>query len=66
MSACSRCGAPFDCAMVDGSRAPCWCMALPAALPVPGPLAACWCPACLYQHMAELERARAAAAAPDH
>jgi hypothetical protein len=61
MSACSRCGAPFTCAMADGGAAPCWCTALPPALPLPLPLttdgeaAACWCPACLRQHIAELE-----------
>ncbi|MDB5960097.1 MAG: hypothetical protein JWP59_1391 [Massilia sp.] len=57
MSACSRCGALFTCAMADGSAAPCWCTALPPALPLPaaGQAAACWCPACLREHIAELE-----------
>ena len=61
MSACSRCGAVFTCAMADGGdpAQPCWCTALPAAVPLPGDqaaLAACWCPACLRQHIDELAR----------
>ncbi|MDB5754593.1 MAG: hypothetical protein JWR56_1021 [Massilia sp.] len=56
MSTCSRCGAGFGCAMADGCDHPCWCTALPAAVPVPGQPAACWCPACLKQHIAEIER----------
>ncbi|HEU5434796.1 MAG TPA: cysteine-rich CWC family protein [Telluria sp.] len=61
MSACSRCGAPFTCAMADGAdpATPCWCVSLPAVVPVPaldnGVGAACWCPACLRDHIAELE-----------
>ena len=58
MSACSRCGASFTCAMADGSDHPCWCTELAAAVPVPSQLpgqgAACWCPACLKQHIAGL------------
>ena len=53
MSVCSRCGAEFGCAMVDGGDGPCWCTALPpvVAVPVQGEAAACWCPACLKQHI---------------
>ena len=66
MSLCSRCGAPFSCALVDGadpvSAPPCWCTLLPAVVPVPGaPGSACWCAACLRQHIAEQEAQRAAA-----
>jgi hypothetical protein len=66
MSTCTRCGASFGCAMVDGSDGPCWCTALPPAVPVPdaadataaGTTAAgCWCPACLRQHIAQLPKA---------
>lgn len=41
MSTCTRCGASFDCAMVDPGpdgklpTAPCWCTYLPPAVPVP-------------------------------
>jgi hypothetical protein len=64
MSACSRCGATFSCAMADGGdpAQPCWCTALPAAVPLPageGAMAAgCWCPACLRLHIDELRRKR--------
>ena len=54
MSTCTRCGAPFDCAMADGGTDPCWCVSLPPALPVPDAPAGCWCPACLRQHIAAL------------
>ncbi len=52
MSVCCRCGAAFSCAMVDPDPAapdqPCWCTALPPALPVPGDGAtSCYCPICL-------------------
>ena len=56
MSICTRCGAAFGCAMVDGSDgAPCWCTLLPpvVALPPAGEAAGCWCPACLAQHIAQ-------------
>jgi hypothetical protein len=48
--------------MADGGDAPCWCVALPAAVPVPATdqAAACWCPACLQQHIAELKTRQAA------
>ncbi len=52
MSTCSRCGASFDCAMADQLDAPCWCVALPAVVPVPGVDASCWCPVCLKRHIA--------------
>ncbi len=58
MSICTRCGAAFGCAMVEGSSEPCWCTTLPAVVPVPGPAGGqgaapgCWCPACLRQHIA--------------
>ncbi|MFC5477537.1 cysteine-rich CWC family protein [Massilia suwonensis] len=52
MSVCSRCGAPFGCAMADGGDAPCWCTELPPVVPVPGAEAGCWCPACLRAHIA--------------
>ncbi|HEV7816837.1 MAG TPA: cysteine-rich CWC family protein [Janthinobacterium sp.] len=57
MSLCSRCGAPFACAMADpGDGAPCWCTLLPAAAPLPPPAAAgCWCPACLRGFIAAAE-----------
>ncbi|QGZ40477.1 cysteine-rich CWC family protein [Pseudoduganella flava] len=68
MSTCTRCGATFHCALGDGNGAPdaepCWCTALPPAVPVPVPGAdevqaeavGCWCPACLRRHIDELER----------
>ncbi|MCS0661149.1 cysteine-rich CWC family protein [Massilia terrae] len=52
MTICTRCGAPFGCAMADGSPEPCWCTRLPPAVPVPDGAAGCWCPACLEQHIA--------------
>jgi len=60
MSTCTRCGASFGCAMIDGSDAPCWCTTLPPVVPVPipappgaqQPAPGCWCPACLRQHIA--------------
>ena len=63
MSLCTRCGATFGCAMVDGNDgAPCWCTRLPpvVALPPVGEAAGCWCPACLAQQSAQ----RSVAAAP--
>lgn len=59
MSACSRCGAPFTCAMADpeAGDAPCWCTQLPAVMPVllqdaaPG----CYCPACLKELVLQQE-----------
>jgi len=56
MSLCTRCGAAFGCAMVDGNDgAPCWCTRLPpvVALPPADEAAGCWCPACLAQHIAQ-------------
>jgi hypothetical protein len=57
MSTCTRCGAEFGCAMVDGNGdgAPCWCTTLPpvVTLPLAGEAAGCWCPACLKQHIAQ-------------
>jgi len=53
MSQCSRCGAPFGCAMADGNAGPCWCTTLPPVVAVPGADAACWCPACLRAHIAQ-------------
>lgn len=69
MSACSRCGAPFLCAMADpGAAEPCWCTALPPVVALPqGPGGACWCRACLQAHIvaaADAAAAAAAAAAP--
>ncbi|HAV36292.1 MAG TPA: hypothetical protein DCX52_08045 [Massilia sp.] len=64
MSTCSRCGARFGCAMVDGGAGPCWCTELPPALPVPGVDASCWCPACLRAHIEE--RTRGAGQAEGH
>jgi hypothetical protein len=56
MSTCTRCGASFGCAMVEGGDAPCWCTTLPPVVPVPSdteqPSPGCWCPACLRQHIA--------------
>ena len=57
MSICNRCGAQFSCAMADGAASdqPCWCVALPAVMPVPGGEAgqSCWCPACLGEVIAQ-------------
>jgi len=72
MSTCSRCGAAFGCAMVDGGDGPCWCTQLPPLVPVPNVAAgdmpvggagaavdtACWCPACLKAHIAQQSRTR--------
>jgi len=70
MSTCERCGATFHCAMADPGpdgkpdTTPCWCTALPPAVPVPDvpvsdvPVSdadvavGCWCPACLKAHIA--------------
>ncbi|WP_281911677.1 cysteine-rich CWC family protein [Massilia varians] len=58
-STCSRCGAEFGCAMLQGSLEPCWCTTLPPAVPVPQEAAGCWCPACLRAHIeAELAKRR--------
>jgi len=57
MSLCTRCGAPFGCAMADGNDGPCWCTELPPVVPVPGVDAGCWCPACLRAHIAETDDA---------
>ncbi|WP_308923291.1 cysteine-rich CWC family protein [Janthinobacterium sp. J1-1] len=56
MSLCTLCGAPFSCGQVDpAASGPCWCAALPAAVPLPGNSATgCWCPACLRAHIAGL------------
>ena len=43
-----------------GAAEPCWCVALPAVVPLPGADGACWCPACLKADIA----ARAAALPP--
>lgn len=51
MSACTRCGAEFGCAMADGGQEACWCTQFPAVVPVPGVEAGCWCPACLKLHI---------------
>ena len=51
-STCSRCGAPFHCAVASGSPQPCWCTQMPAAVPLPAESGAgCWCPACLRQQI---------------
>jgi hypothetical protein len=44
--------------MADGNDgSPCWCTALPPAVPLPDTSVAtdvtCWCPACLRLHIAE-------------
>jgi hypothetical protein len=60
MSICTRCGAPFSCGMADGAGDACWCMRLPALVPVPvapataANAAGCWCPACLARHIGEI------------
>ncbi|MBE3026626.1 hypothetical protein GQ37_014920 [Janthinobacterium sp. BJB1] len=55
MSQCTRCGATFQCGQTDLQAAgPCWCTALPPAMPVPGSAIGCWCPACLQVHIASL------------
>lgn len=56
MSACSACGAAFECGMVDGAPdTPCWCTRLPALAPEAyarntlggSGNASCLCPDCL-------------------
>jgi len=47
--------------MVTGSAEPCWCTALPPAVPVPQEAVGCWCPACLRAHI-EAEQAKRGAA----
>lgn len=64
MSKCTRCGAEFGCAMVDGSDAPCWCTQLPLVVAVPAAQAGCWCPDCLGQHVAVVGNA-SSTVAPD-
>jgi hypothetical protein len=35
-----------------GAAGPCWCTALPAAVPLPRDAGAgCWCPQCLKRHI---------------
>ena len=58
MSICTRCGAAFGCAMADGADEPCWCTALPPAVPLPAQAAGCWCPACLHAHIEAAALAR--------
>ncbi len=63
MSACKRCGAEFHCAMADGDDGnPCWCTAMPPAVPVPSldTDVTCWCPACLKEHIEQRAAQRAA------
>lgn len=65
MSTCKRCGAEFNCAMADGNDGgPCWCTAMPPAVPVPSTDTdvTCWCPACLKLHIEQREAQRRAAA----
>jgi len=56
MSQCSLCGATFQCGQLDpDATAPCWCAALPPAVPVPGGAdSGCWCRACLQAHIAAM------------
>ncbi|WP_219118687.1 cysteine-rich CWC family protein [Janthinobacterium sp. UMAB-56] len=56
MSVCSLCGAILQCGQLDpDAKQPCWCVALPPAVPVPGSAAVgCWCPACLQERIAAL------------
>ncbi|PKB22992.1 cysteine-rich CWC family protein [Janthinobacterium sp. 64] len=56
MSQCTLCGATFECGQTDPQASgPCWCVALPPAVPVPGSAAVgCWCRACLQQRIAAL------------
>ena len=68
MSVCKRCGASFSCAMVDGNDGtPCWCTAMPPAVPVPSAATGltCWCPDCLKQHVAGKNQQPAPGSAPD-
>jgi hypothetical protein len=57
MSTCSRCGAAFECGMVEALDTPCWCTTLPA-LPADSLPDAddgrCLCPACLKAWMERL------------
>jgi hypothetical protein len=63
MSVCVGCGTSFRCAMKGEQDGPCWCTAMPAALPVPGEGASCFCPACLTL---AIEARKRAEAAPPH
>jgi len=64
MSICLRCGAAFSCAMLGEQDGPCWCTALPPALPLPGAAgASCFCPGCLKL---EIETRKGSAATPPH
>jgi hypothetical protein len=64
MSLCPRCGASFECGMVEATAQPCWCTRLPAlpaaCLPAPEDEAAgrCFCPDCLRAMAAEFTGAR--------
>jgi hypothetical protein len=44
--------------MAEQTGEPCWCAALPAAVPLPQEGAGCWCRACLTTHIAQLARAQ--------
>jgi hypothetical protein len=59
-SVCPQCGAQFRCGM-EGGDSECWCVSLPAFLPLPakadrGPIAAsCFCPLCLKARLKSVE-----------
>ncbi|MES2318698.1 MAG: cysteine-rich CWC family protein [Pseudomonadota bacterium] len=63
MSICMRCGQSFSCAMMGEQDGPCWCTAMPPALPVPGVGVSCWCPGCLKL---EIEAQKGSEARPPH
>jgi hypothetical protein len=71
MSTCKRCGTTFHCAMADpgadGGSGPCWCTAMPPAVPVPSADdtdVTCWCPACLQRHIEQRQAAAGDASQP--
>jgi hypothetical protein len=71
MSACSHCGASFQCGMADaapsaekaGREEPCWCTRMPLLPPEAyAGSASCLCPICLAAKIAEVEQAAGNAA----
>jgi hypothetical protein len=66
MSACSRCGASFQCGMADAAPSAdgaareeaCWCTRMPILPPEAyAGSASCLCPACLAAKIAEVGQA---------
>jgi hypothetical protein len=58
---CPQCGAGFRCGM-EGGDAQCWCVTLPAFMPLPAksasdsPDARCLCPECLKARLQQAGR----------